>query len=107
MSRLETLANLGIRDVDIAPMLNIDDGIQAVRSMLSRCWFDAEKCDKGVECLVSYSRDYDDTNKVFRLRPRHDWASHGADAFRYLAVGYRPNSSDWGEPIRRNLAGVV
>jgi len=107
MSRLETLANLGIREVEIAPMLAIDDGIQAVRSMLTRTWMDKEKTDKLIDCLVNYSRDYDDTNKVFRLRPRHDWASHGADSMRYLAIGYRPNTSDWSEPIRRNLAGVV
>jgi phage terminase large subunit len=107
MSRLETLADLGIREVEIAPMLNIDDGIQKVRSMLPNCWFDKEKTEKGVDCLVNYSRDWDENGKTWRLRPRHDWASHGADAFRYLAIGYRPNVSDWGAPIRRNLAGVV
>lgn len=107
MSRLETLANLGIRDVEIAPQLNIDDGIQAVRSMLTRCWFDQVKCEKGIDCLVNYSRDWDENGKTWRLRPRHDWASHGADAFRYLAIGYRENTSDWGSPIKRNLAGVV
>ena len=107
MSRLETLAELGIRDVEIAPQLPVDDGIQAVRSMLSRCWIDKEKCERGIDCLVNYSRDWDENGKTWRVRPRHDWASHGADAFRYLAVGYRPLSSSWGEPIKRNLAGVV
>jgi len=107
MSRLETLADLGIRDVEIAPQLNIDDGIQKVRSMIPNCWFDEKNCERGLDSLVNYSRDWDENGKTWRLRPRHDWASHGADAFRYLAIGYRPNSSDWGEPIRRNLAGVV
>jgi len=107
MSRLEVLADLGIRQVDIAPQLAIDDGIQAVRSMLTRCWFDEVKSEKGIDCLVNYSRDWDENGKTWRLRPRHDWASHGADAFRYLAIGYRENTSNWGEPIRRNLAGVV
>ena len=107
MSRLETLADLGIRDVDIAPQLNIDDGIQKVRSMLPNCWIDEKKCEKGIDCLINYSRDWDENGKTWRLRPRHDWASHGADAFRYLAIGYRPNVSDWGAPIKRNLAGVV
>jgi len=107
MSRLEVLADLGIRQVEIAPQLAIDDGIQAVRSMLTRCWFDEVKSEKGIDCLVNYSRDWDENGKTWRLRPRHDWASHGADAFRYLAIGYRENTSNWGEPIRRNLAGVV
>ena len=57
--------------------------------------------------MVNYSRDWDENGKTWRLRPRHDWASHGADAFRYLAIGFRENTSNWGEPIRRNLAGVV
>lgn len=107
MSRLEVLADLGIRQVEIAPQLAIDDGIQAVRSMLTRCWFDEVKSEKGIDCLVNYSRDWDENGKTWRLRPRHDWASHGADAFRYLAIGFRENTSNWGEPIRRNLAGVV
>ena len=107
MSRLETLSDLGIRDVEIAPQLNIDDGIQKVRSMLPNCWFDVKKAEKGIDCMVNYSRDWDENGKTWRLRPRHDWASHGADAFRYLAIGYRPNVSDWCAPIKRNLAGVV
>ena len=106
-SRLETLDGLGIRNVEIAPQLMVDDGIQAVRSLLDKCWFDEKKCEKGVDCLINYSRDWDENGKTWRSRPRHDWASHGADAFRYLAVGYRPMSSSWGEPIKRNIRGVV
>lgn len=105
-SRLETLDSLGVRPITIAPQLNVDDGIQAVRSMLNRCWFDAERCERGVDCLRQYRRDYDENNKSFKARPLHDWSSHCADAMRYLAVGYRP-ANNWGEPIRRNLKGVV
>jgi phage terminase large subunit len=106
-SRLETLENLGVRPVQIAPQLNVDDGIQAVRSMLGRCWFDAEKCERGIDALRQYRRDYDEKGMTWRGRPLHDWTSHCADAMRYLAVGYRPTSSSWGEPIRRNLQGIV
>lgn len=106
-SRLETLDSLGVRPVNIAPMLNVDDGIQASRSMLNRSWFDATNCERGVDALSQYRRDYDDKGMVWRGRPLHDWTSHCADAFRYLAVGYKANSSNWGEPIRRNLKGIV
>ena len=106
-SRLETLDSFGIRPVTIAPQLMIDDGIQAVRSMLKNCWFDAERCERGIDALRQYHREYDDNGKVWRSRPAHDWASHGADAFRYLAVGYRPSQTNWGEPIRRNLRGIA
>tara|TARA_E500000081_G_scaffold43702_1_gene47100 strand:+ start:5233 stop:6492 length:1260 start_codon:yes stop_codon:yes gene_type:complete len=105
-SRLETLHNLGIQDVTIAPKLAIEDGIQAARSMLNRCWFDEEKCNRGVEALRQYRREFDEKNKTWRGRPLHDWTSHGADAWRYLAVG-KQTQTNWGEPIRRNLRGIA
>ncbi len=106
-SRLETLDALGIRPVTIAPKLMVDDGIQAVRSMLDKCWFDSERCDRGIEALRQYQRDFDEKGKTWRGRPKHDWTSHGADAMRYLATGYRPASTNWGEPIRRGLRGIA
>ena len=105
-SRLETLDALGIRHIEIAPKLAVEDGIQAARSMIPRCWFDESKCTRGIEALRQYRRDYDERLKTWRGRPLHDWTSHGADAFRYLAVGYKP-AADWGEPIRRNLRGIA
>lgn len=105
-SRYETLQNLGLHNLTIAPQLQVDDGIQAVRSMLNRCWFDEDKCEQGVEALRQYRREYDDVHKVWKGRPLHDWTSHCADAMRYLAVGYR-TTSDWGTPIRRNLRGIA
>ena len=106
-SRLETLDSLGLKAVDIAPQLRVDDGIQAVRSLLERCWFDEKQCEQGIDCLINYQRNYDENGKTWQSKPRHDWSSHGADAFRYLAVGYRPMSSHWGKPLKRNLKGVA
>jgi hypothetical protein len=106
-SRLETLDNLGVRPVEIAPKLRVDDGIQAVRSMLDRCWFDEKKCDRGVEMLRQYQRDFDEKMKTWRGRPRHDFTSHGADSFRYLATGHVRRAESWGEPIRRGMKGVA
>lgn len=105
-SRLETLQSLGLNNIQIAPQLNVDDGIQASRSLLATCWFDAEKCAHGVDALRAYHREYDDNNRVWKGRPSHDWSSHSADAFRYLAVGYK-KTSNWGNPIRRNLRGIA
>ncbi len=105
-SRLETLDNLGVRNIEIAPKLSVDDGIQASRSMINKCWFDEEKCERGIEALLQYRREFDEKLKSWRGRPLHDWTSHGADSFRYLAVGYRP-IQNWGEPIKRNLKGIA
>jgi hypothetical protein len=105
-SRIETLDALGISDITIAPRLSVDDGIQAARSMIARCWFDEEDCARGIEALRQYRREFDERLKTWRGRPLHDWTSHGADAFRYLAVG-KQTQQDWGEPIRRNLRGIA
>jgi len=105
-SRIETLDALGISNITIAPKLAVDDGIQAARSMIARCWFDEEDCARGIEALRQYRREFDERLKTWRGRPLHDWTSHGADAFRYLAVG-KQTRQDWGEPIRRNLRGIA
>ena len=106
-SRYETLQSLGINPITIAPQLQVDDGIQAVRSMLPSCWFDAENCDHLVEALRAYHREYDDQRLTWKGRPEHDWSSHPADAFRYLAVGYRERGS-WKEgALKRGLKGIA
>lgn len=105
-SRIETLYNLGIQNVTIAPRLSVDDGIQAVRSMLNKCWFDENKCERGVEALTQYRREFDEKLKHWRGRPLHDWTSHGSDAMRYLATGKR-DIYEWDQPIRRNLQGIA
>lgn len=108
-SRLETLEGLGIHSdkTEIAPQLLIEDGIQKVREMLDKCYFDEEKCERGIDCLLNYSKKWDDSGATWRMRPDHNWASHGADSFRYLALGYQPYNDSWDQPIRRNLQGVV
>jgi len=106
-SRYETLQSLGITPITIAPQLSVDDGIQAVRSMLALCWFDAEKCDHLIEALRAYHREYDDQRMTWKGRPEHDWSSHPADSFRYLAVGYRERSGWSGGALKRNLKGVA
>lgn len=105
-SRLETLDALGIHNVTIAPQLGVEDGIQAARTMIGRCWFDETNCARGVEALIQYRREFDERLKTWRGRPLHDWTSHSADAFRYLAVGYRP-ANNWSAPIRRNIKGLA
>lgn len=87
-SRLEVAKSLGIV-FEVGKALAIEDGVQAVRNVLSRCWFDKDKCEKGLSALRSYHKEWDEDNQVFKNRPEHDWSSHGADAFRTFAVGYR------------------
>jgi hypothetical protein len=83
-TRLEMLAALGL-SLEVAPRLKPDDGIQAVRALLPRFWFDRERCAAGVNAMRQYRRAYDEGARLFRDHPLHDWTSHAADAFRYGA----------------------
>jgi hypothetical protein len=85
---LETLAGLGRRPQLVAQH-PVDDGINAVRQLLPRMWFDRDRCADGIEALRNYRTDYDEKTKAFKPRPRHDWTSHTADALRYGAMAYR------------------
>jgi hypothetical protein len=97
-SRMEMLEESGL-EVKIAPRMGLDDGIQAVRRLLPRCWFNVPKVQTGLNCLRNYRRDYDEKRKIFYERPLHDWSSHGSDSFRYLALGLDEGHSTWSKPI--------
>lgn len=66
--------------------INVNDWIQEARKLFPKCRFDSETTVQLIRCLENYKKDYDDVKKVFRDQPRHDWASHWADNFRYFAV---------------------
>ena len=85
-SRLETAATLGLR-FKVVPKMKVADGINAARMLLPKCYFDRDKCVTGIEMLRQYRQEWDERRKMFRDHPRHDFTSHAADAFRYLAVG--------------------
>lgn len=83
-TRIETAANYGI-DAVVTPKYGIDDGIEAVRQMLPQLRFNEETTDRLVLSMTSYERVWDSKLKTFKERPLHNWASHSADAMRYLA----------------------
>jgi len=105
-SRLEMLEEAGL-EIKIAPRMGLDDGIQAVRRLLPRCWFNVPKVQIGLNCLRNYRRDYDEKRKIFYERPLHDWSSHGSDSFRYLALGLDEGHSTWSKPINQAPKWIV
>lgn len=104
-SRVETLEALGLRNIEIVPQQEVADGINAVRLMLSKCWFDKDKCERGIEALKQYRREWDGKRQVWRERPLHDWTSHAADAARYGALA-RPIVKQAAKLVMPNL-GIV
>lgn len=72
--------------VRIVPRQDLQHGIDAVRWILPYCYIDKTMCADGIEALRAYRRSWNEVTKAFSPGPAHDWSSHGADAFRYLAL---------------------
>jgi hypothetical protein len=84
-SRDEVAASLGVK-FERVPQIGFANGVEAVRSVLPRCWFDAARCERGLDALVSYHREYDEEREIYASSPYKDWTSDFADAFRMFAV---------------------
>lgn len=87
-TRLESLTQLGI-EPKLVPMHTVDDGINAVRQTLPVCYFDEAETADGVKALKSYKKTWNEDRGCWGDAPLHDWASDGADGFRYLAMAWR------------------
>jgi hypothetical protein len=94
-TRIETAAGFGIK-FEVTPRLSrgaagqeVEEGINAVKLFLARCWFDEKNTEDGREALTHYRREFNERLQEFKATPVHDWASHGADAFRGLAVRHQ------------------
>lgn len=90
VSRRQTLESLGVRNIVTVPQVTKkEDSIDAARLALPLCWFDAKLCEKGINALRSYQKQWDEKNKVYRNTPLHNWASNGSDAFQQFAMGFK------------------
>lgn len=88
LSRVDTLASLGIK-AKVVPLHNVNDGINAVRRLLDAAWIDEKRCERGLNALRNYQRLWNEKLKMFSDSPLHNWASHGSDALRTFAAGYK------------------
>jgi phage terminase large subunit len=87
-SRLQVMRNLGLK-FRVAPKMSIQEGIQATRELLQKCYIDTDRCYRGWDAIRSYSKEYDSALQKFKDRPKHDWTSHPCDALRVYATGKR------------------
>lgn len=92
-------AHFGWGAIRIVPRLSLEDGIQAARKAFPRMYFDTG-CHEGIEALRQYQREWDDERKCFKQKPLHNWTSHPADAFRYLAVAWQEEHGPSVQPYR-------
>ena len=119
MARTEVLTSLGLQPWRIVRQHSVADGINAVRMVLPKAWFDAERCARGINALRHYRREWNEAGQTWRASPCHDFSSHGSDSFRYLCLGVRElqpprieqdNADTWerawrAQKARENAAG--
>lgn len=92
----------------LSPRLAVQHGVDAVRSILPDCFFHS-RTEAGVEALRAYRRRWDDFTKSYADDPEHNWASHGADAFRYFALGvkdFRPKKVLQSTPAEQQVPKI-
>lgn len=99
--RNKSMEDLGVRPLIVHPKYDKADQIHAARMLIPRCYFDLERCGRGIEALKNYQRKYDTKNKIFTDKPLHNWASHGADSFMQAGMGLKPGEDR--QAYKKNL----
>jgi len=87
-TRVETMQGFGLHP-QVVPLAGKLDGINAARKTLARSVFHPRCEEQGISALEQYRREWDDDKKTFKASEVHDWSSHLADAFRYMAMAWR------------------
>jgi hypothetical protein len=85
-TRRATAEKMGI-SFNVIEKLGVEDGIEAVRNILPKCYFDETNCTRLVKALSEYRKEFDEKLGTFKNRPLHNWASNPADSFRMLGIG--------------------
>lgn len=85
LTRIEKAKHLGVK-FTLAANISVEDGIESVRSSMTKLWFDQTKCAPLLKALENYRQEFDSKRKVYKAKPLHDYSSHFADAMRYLCV---------------------
>lgn len=84
-TRLETAKSLNFVFTPVTE-LSVADGINATKLVLSKVWIDKVNCAELIKSLKNYARQWDEKRGMYKDEPFHNWASHGADGARYLAI---------------------
>lgn len=84
-SRFDTARALGI-NFKMVPDISVEDGINAAQVTLGTMLVDKVKCKEWIKAMKNYCREWDDKRGTYKDVPYHNWASHGADEFRYASL---------------------
>ena len=92
VSRKETLVGMGMTGIRVAKKAGVQDGIEKVRSMFSRMYFDERKTERLIKALQMYRKQFDEKLGTFKDKPFHDTHSHYCDCIRVMCVGWHGGS---------------
>lgn len=87
-SRRQQALKLGVKFIDAPKPAEVSrrSGINEVKTIIPRIWFDRENCKDGIEALKVYRTEYNEKLQIFSDNPLHDWSSDYADSVRYFAI---------------------
>lgn len=106
-SRKEVLEGLLPHPIEVLPNLPINDGVQAVRNMFNRLYINEGKCQRAIDALEIYRKEWIPELQTYRDQAVHDWSSHIADAVRYLAVAPEPTSMMRTQPTTNDIYAAI
>ena len=86
-TRVEKARQLGLKAL-IVDDVGLADGIEYGRAVFTKAWIDEKKCVQLIKCLENYQYVYDPIKRNYSREPLHNYASHGSDAWRYMAISY-------------------
>jgi hypothetical protein len=75
----------GVNIIRVPRIQNLWTGIDLLRNMLARSWFNRDACEYGINALESYHTKDQTSGGTTSKDPVHDWASHPSSAARYFA----------------------
>lgn len=92
-TRMETAKGLGLH-FTLVEDWSVEDGINAGSVTLDRLWVDKDKCKEWIRSMKAYGKEWDEKRGMYKDEPRHDWASHDADMWRYAAISEKRMTND-------------
>lgn len=84
-ARIEVITEILGNNCEVLKRISVEDGINAVRMILNRCWFDKKQCYRGILALKNYRKKFNEKLNTYSGAV-HDEFSHSADGFRVLGL---------------------
>ncbi len=96
MSKKQIANTFGIAPITIVKRTSDKmASIQKARTIIPRCQFCEINASEGIQLLDSYRKEWNDKLSMWKETPRHDEASHCADAFMTFTDGYQERAQEF------------